>query len=85
MFPPTRTLIGFSATYADSGIRSLNLILDNQSLITLGSVESVSDNPQLEITTWLFGDREDQIGKFVGLTAWQTSSVIRSIGVVTLD
>ena len=36
VFPLDRVLAGISVTYADSGIGSLSMILDNRSLLTVG-------------------------------------------------
>ena len=37
-FPSKRSLFGISATYAQYGIGSINLILDNKQVINVGDV-----------------------------------------------
>lgn len=87
VLPSARTIRGVTVTYAQSGIGSINLILDNLSLITLGDTsQAISTDPEVEKTTWLFVDDTGvPLEKFVGFTAWQTSSVIRSLAVITMN
>lgn len=59
VFPPDHDLMGISATYAESGIGSLSMILYNKNLLTIGDktqIEALKDEDSaVELTTWMFG------------------------------